>query len=327
MDEDAIMQPAEEARGRSPADSAHSHARAHSARFDRSVSAGRPYGDNNAIGTDNASSEHGGDSTAAAQVTTADTAAKLKPARIPTLLLLAMFAIAARYSPSAHNKSVAEQLQQQQNAVQRERSERPDSSMSSLGGETSSTSILSSDPDVDADTALPLPPSGHMWAAGDGFLERARGILDRLYATSRPSTVQALLLMGYREIGIGAMAQSWLYVGMAVRMAQDLGLHRQSDRWERVDGPIFTPLEQQLRRRIWYACVVMDKYVSTYIGRPLSIFENDYDTALPELDHVRISFFFRFPSLIYFSCFPSERGDGFMGVATISAESRHARTT
>lgn len=41
---------------------------------------------------------------------------------------------------------------------------------------------------------------------------------DQTYASSRPSTCQALLLLSYREIGIGAMAQAWLYVGMAVRM-------------------------------------------------------------------------------------------------------------
>lgn len=113
--------------------------------------------------------------------------------------------------------------------------------------------------------------------------------------------------MGYREIGIGAMAQSWLYVGMAVRMvgnscslfctegwffflikAQDLGMHRSSDSWSCDDEPIFSPVEQQIRKRIWYACVVMDKYVSTYIGRPLSIFEADYDTRLPSSDEVYI---------------------------------------
>ena len=60
-----------------------------------------------------------------------------------------------------------------------------------------------------------------MWAAGDGYLERAKEILDKMYATSRPSTCQALLLMGYREIGIGSMASSWLYIGMAVRMVRD----------------------------------------------------------------------------------------------------------
>ncbi|KAJ7726934.1 hypothetical protein B0H16DRAFT_262071 [Mycena metata] len=47
------------------------------------------------------------------------------------------------------------------------------------------------------------------------------------------------------------------------------------------DGKLFGAWEIAERRRIWYACVIMDKYVSTYIGRPLAIFERDFDTSLP----------------------------------------------
>lgn len=67
-------------------------------------------------------------------------------------------------------------------------------------------------------------------------------------------------------------------------------MHRSSDNWSSGEGPIFTPIEQQLRKRIWYACVIMDKYVSTYIGRPLSIFESDYDTTLPSCHEVTFAY-------------------------------------
>jgi hypothetical protein len=109
-----------------------------------------------------------------------------------------------------------------------------------------------------------------MWTAGDDYLDRAKVILDGSYASSRPSTCQALLLMGYREIGIGAMAQAWTYIGMAIRMAQDLGMHRSADGWARVGlgGRLFGDEELDERKRIWYACVLLDKYVSTYIGKP-----------------------------------------------------------
>ena len=142
-----------------------------------------------------------------------------------------------------------------------------------------------------------------MWAAGDEYLDRAKVLLDCSYATSRPSTCQALLLMGYREIGIGAMAQAWTYVGMAIRMAQDLGMHRSADGWARAElgGRLFGEWELQERKRVWYGCVIMDKYVSTYIGefrrllgsysvlidilcvlgRPLMINERDFDARLP----------------------------------------------
>jgi hypothetical protein len=107
-----------------------------------------------------------------------------------------------------------------------------------------------------------------MWAAGDDYLNRAKVILGSSYASSRPSTCQALLLMGYREIGVGAMAQAWTYIGMAIRMAQDLGMHRSADGWARVGlgGRLFSEWELHERKRIWYGCVIMDKYVSSYIG-------------------------------------------------------------
>ncbi|KZT01624.1 uncharacterized protein LAESUDRAFT_663600 [Laetiporus sulphureus 93-53] len=155
--------------------------------------------------------------------------------RVPTLLLLAMFSIAARYS-----------------------------------SETSRDE--------------PPPQDGSIWTAGENYLEDAKVILDSSYAASRPSTCQALLLLGYREVGIGAMAQAWLYVGMAVRMAQDLGLHKSADKWSSVGRALFTATELQERRRIWYGCVIMDKYVSAYIGRPVAICERDFDTELPSIE-------------------------------------------
>ncbi|KAH7911436.1 fungal-specific transcription factor domain-containing protein [Hygrophoropsis aurantiaca] len=134
-----------------------------------------------------------------------------------------------------------------------------------------------------ASSPLPPPSSPAMWTAGDEYLAHAKIILDSTYASSRASTCQALLLLGFREVGIGAMAQAWVYVGMAVRMAQDLGLHRCADGWARVGlgGRLFGEWELQERRRIWFGCVGMDGYVATYIGRPLAIFERDYDTLLP----------------------------------------------
>lgn len=157
-----------------------------------------------------------------------------RPRRISTLLLLAIFALAARY---------------------------------------------------DAGSVPPPSDPSLMWSAGDEYLDAAKIILDRTYSSSRLSTCQALLLMGYREVGIGAMAQAWTYIGMAIRMAQDLGMHRGADGWARVGlGRLFNEWELQERKRIWYGCVIMDKYISTYIGRPLMIFERDFDTPLPSED-------------------------------------------
>ncbi|CAE6383563.1 unnamed protein product [Rhizoctonia solani] len=66
--------------------------------------------------------------------------------------------------------------------------------------------------------------------------------------------------------------------------AQDLGLHRSIDKWQAAGANTFSAAEKQTRRCIWFGCVVMDKYVSTYIGRPLAVFERDYDTRWPDQD-------------------------------------------
>ena len=125
-----------------------------------------------------------------------------------------------------------------------------------------------------------------MWPAGDAYFESTKTILASTYFAPRIGTCQAFLLLGYREVGIGAMAQAWIYVRMAVAMAQDLGMHKTAEKWKRAGGSIFTRAELQERRRVWYACVVMDKYVSSYIGRPVAISARDFDTELPSDDAV-----------------------------------------
>ncbi|KAG0144126.1 hypothetical protein CROQUDRAFT_47765 [Cronartium quercuum f. sp. fusiforme G11] len=127
------------------------------------------------------------------------------------------------------------------------------------------------------------PVDGEYWDAGDVYLAKAKKLLDYTYANGKLTTCQALVLFAYREIGIGAMAESWQYTGMAIRMAQDMGLFRDVDKWY-MPVKQFTKEEKQTRKRVWWACVVLDKYVSTYIGRPMMIFERDYDTAFVSED-------------------------------------------
>lgn len=39
------------------------------------------------------------------------------------------------------------------------------------------------------------------------------------------ATCQSLLLLAYHEFGLNSEGSLWMYSGMAMRMAQDLGLH------------------------------------------------------------------------------------------------------
>ncbi|KAF5388613.1 hypothetical protein D9757_004721 [Collybiopsis confluens] len=138
------------------------------------------------------------------------------------------------------------------------------------------------------DDQPPNPPAtiNQMWEAGHQHLEQARKILTKIFDRSRPSTVQSLLLLGYREFGIGSMEQGWIYIGMAIRMAVDLGLHRNSDQWKHHGHNLFSKDEVQTRRQIWWCCCLGDRYGSTYMGRPIVIRDEDFDTPLPEIQEV-----------------------------------------
>ncbi|ORX80291.1 hypothetical protein K493DRAFT_342582 [Basidiobolus meristosporus CBS 931.73] len=101
------------------------------------------------------------------------------------------------------------------------------------------------------------------------FFSRAKTELDKQYHFSSLYTIQGLLLMAFNPAG------GWLFLGMAVRMAQDLGLHRN------IESDNLDPIEKQNRKLAWWACVVFDRYHSAMGGKPLAINENDFDTTLP----------------------------------------------
>ncbi|KAJ6621140.1 fungal-specific transcription factor domain-containing protein [Mycena sp. CBHHK59/15] len=135
-----------------------------------------------------------------------------------------------------------------------------------------------------SDQDMPLPPKGRMWEAGAQYFERARDVLAKVLHRSRPMTCQALLLLGYREFGIGSMEQGWIYIGMAIRMAIDLGLNCNLGDWKSSNSEhtLFSPEETQTRRQIWWACCAADRYSAMYMGRPIAIRDDDFDTPLPD---------------------------------------------
>ncbi|KAF9324067.1 hypothetical protein BGZ91_003183 [Linnemannia elongata] len=115
-------------------------------------------------------------------------------------------------------------------------------------------------------------------AFGDEYFDRAKRLVDFEYELPRQSSIQALLLMViYRFTSAKSGGRVWVMLGMATRMAQDLGMHRNSARWH------LPPLETEIRKRLWWACYVMDRWVSACLGRPVAIDDNDCDVAFPSV--------------------------------------------
>ncbi|KAF1846269.1 uncharacterized protein K460DRAFT_339333 [Cucurbitaria berberidis CBS 394.84] len=95
----------------------------------------------------------------------------------------------------------------------------------------------------------------------DHELERPGGV---------PSVV-AMLLLGDLECGVGRDNLGWLYAGMAVRLAFDIGLHLDA----RLSG--LSEREIEIRQMTLWACVIYDKYWALFLGRPTSMKSSDLE--------------------------------------------------
>ncbi|GAA6000454.1 hypothetical protein JCM10207_008018 [Rhodosporidiobolus poonsookiae] len=98
--------------------------------------------------------------------------------------------------------------------------------------------------------------------------------------------IQALLIYAFSmEMEKGAAAsKTWNCLGLAIRMAQDLGLHRKlgSERKEQSEAD-----HTELRRRVWGGCLIADRWIAAVFGQPMSIDLADCDTMLPSVFDIR----------------------------------------
>ncbi|KAK6064982.1 hypothetical protein SCUP515_11457 [Seiridium cupressi] len=87
--------------------------------------------------------------------------------------------------------------------------------------------------------------------------------------------VVALGLLSMYLAETGSQAEAWISVGRAIRIAQDIGLHRSPER-------LRLPRDEWNRRRyIWWCLYILERQLCTALGRPLSINDEDCDTEIP----------------------------------------------
>ncbi|PFH51749.1 hypothetical protein AMATHDRAFT_74779 [Amanita thiersii Skay4041] len=95
-------------------------------------------------------------------------------------------------------------------------------------------------------------------------------------STASIANVQSLLILCmtgdcHSQFVSSALSALWIRLGSAIRMAQDLGFHRA----ESVKHNI------ELRRRLWGACLISDRWTSLTYGHPYMIDVQDCDARLP----------------------------------------------
>ncbi|KAF3065772.1 hypothetical protein GL218_09371 [Daldinia childiae] len=96
----------------------------------------------------------------------------------------------------------------------------------------------------------------------------------------RPSkyTIETLTLYYFveRNVNIDISVSNWLLIGVIIRIALRMGLHRDPSHW-----PNIRPLQAEHRRRLWIILYQMDFFSSTQVGLPRIIKDSQCDTRPP----------------------------------------------
>ncbi|KAI8643473.1 fungal-specific transcription factor domain-containing protein, partial [Parasitella parasitica] len=114
------------------------------------------------------------------------------------------------------------------------------------------------------------------------FYQRARRLVDDFMDVPRVSTIVALCLLSLYEPSPAIYrpgahhCRQWQYSGMACRMAIELGLYDDSHIHSNL-----TPVEIELRRRVFWGCYDLDKFHSGGWERPFMISQSFIKTSPP----------------------------------------------
>jgi hypothetical protein len=77
---------------------------------------------------------------------------------------------------------------------------------------------------------------------------------------------------------------AWYWIGIAITLSQSLGLHRCPQLTNRSQRP--SEARQRLIRRIWWTCLIRDRWLSLAKGRPMRIHDEDCDITMPLVDDI-----------------------------------------
>ncbi|TKY90371.1 hypothetical protein EX895_000369 [Sporisorium graminicola] len=115
-------------------------------------------------------------------------------------------------------------------------------------------------------------------SSGDPFSEMAKILIIPLLSFPSIEVIEVLILLSYSEFAAGSDSGLWMYVGMALRMAQDLGLQHEVS-----VQSIPNEKHQEKARLLFWAVIGLDRITTFGTGRPVSIRETEIDIELPRL--------------------------------------------
>nr|POE88265.1 cutinase transcription factor 1 beta [Quercus suber] len=111
---------------------------------------------------------------------------------------------------------------------------------------------------------------------------RAKCLHETGYEQDKITLIQSSLLLGFWYADLLDRAKSWHWTGVAISMAQTIGLHR--DPGSRHFNSTISGSHRRIWANIWWSCFFRDRWLSFGYGRPLRINANDCDVPMPTSD-------------------------------------------
>ena len=108
----------------------------------------------------------------------------------------------------------------------------------------------------------------------DQHCEAAVAHMNEILGFGDMRSVVYLILLGVYSIRAAKDLGAWTYVGLAMRLCVDVGIHRRI----KIQKP---SLRSEMDKRIFWSCYYLDREISVAMGRPPALSDNDIDANLP----------------------------------------------
>lgn len=108
---------------------------------------------------------------------------------------------------------------------------------------------------------------------GKQYIESSLGAVDLWTDDFVIDHVRQTLLCSIFLAEMNLKSAAWTWLGSAIRISQDIGLHQETGPWPTIEG--------EMRHRVWWGVYVWDRLMSTEMSRPLLIEDADCDVPLP----------------------------------------------
>ncbi|KAL6855447.1 hypothetical protein ACO1O0_006594 [Amphichorda felina] len=119
-----------------------------------------------------------------------------------------------------------------------------------------------------------LSTGRHVWRR---YLSLARSLAKELSDTPTVPNIQGYLVLALSELISSTGCSHWLYAGTAIRMAQMMRLNKEYQQRHSLH-------EQEMRRRTFWACFLMDRILAYFLSKPRTLSLGNIGVALPSTD-------------------------------------------